>query len=88
MTRRNAKQNKRRKLKSYNDQNKQRVNDYNNLLSRLREMDVEEMLLLYIEAKTGSQDDIDRLPVRITDAINELGEMLKTFYADRLIKNL
>ena len=61
---------------------------YNKLIATLRELTIDELLLLFIEAKTGSQDDIDRLPVAYLETVNELGDMLNTFYADRVIDSL
>lgn len=62
--------------------------EYNKLLSTLRELSIEDLLLLFIEAKTGSQEDIDKLPVGYIETVEELGEMLNKFYADRVIDNL
>jgi hypothetical protein len=65
-----------------------RQEEYNKLLATLRELNIEELLILFIEAKTGSQNDIDRLPVSYLETVNELGELLDKFYADRVINNL
>jgi hypothetical protein len=65
-----------------------RQEEYNKLLATLGELSIEELLLLFIEAKTGSQEDIDRLPVRYLETVNELGDMLNRFYADRVIDSL
>jgi len=65
-----------------------RQEEYNKLLATLRELTIEELLLLFIEAKTGSQEDIDKLPVSYLETVNELGDMLNTFYADRVIDSL
>jgi hypothetical protein len=65
-----------------------RQEEYNKLLATLRELSIEELLLVFIEAKTGSPEDIDRLPVRYLDTIDELGDMLNSFYADRVIDSL
>lgn len=65
-----------------------RQEEYNKLLATLRGLTIEELLLLFIEAKTGSQEDIDRLPVSYLETINELGDMLNTFYSDRVIDSL
>lgn len=62
--------------------------EYNKLLTTLRELSIEELLLLFIEAKTGSQEDIDKLPVSYLETVNELGDMLNSFYADRVIDSL
>jgi hypothetical protein len=64
-----------------------RQEDYNKLLATLRELNIEDLLLLFIEAKTGSQEDIDRLPVGYLETIEELGDMLNSFYVDRLINS-
>jgi len=68
--------------------NKERQEEYNKLLATLRELSIEELLLLFIEAKTGSQEDIDRLPVSYLETVEELGEMLNKFYADRVLNSL
>jgi hypothetical protein len=65
-----------------------RQEEYYKLLSTLRELSIEELLLLFIEAKTGSQEDIDKLPVSYLETVNELGELLNSFYADRVIDSL
>jgi hypothetical protein len=62
-----------------------RQEEYNKLLTTLRELSIEELLLLFIEAKTGSQEDIDKLPVSYLETVNELGKLLNSFYADRVI---
>ena len=62
--------------------------EYNKLINTLRELTIEELLLLFIEAKTGSYVDIDELPESYFEMINELGDMLNKFYADRVIDNL
>lgn len=64
-----------------------RKEEYNKLLATLRELSIEDLLLLFIEAKTGSQDDIDRLPISYLETIEELGDMLNSFYVDRLINS-
>jgi hypothetical protein len=65
-----------------------RQEEYSKLLATLRELSIEDLLLLFIEAKTGSQEDVDRLPVSYLETIEELGDMLNKFYADRVIDNL
>ncbi len=67
---------------------KKHQEDYNKLLATLRDLSIEDLLLLFIEAKTGSQEDIDRLPVGYLEAVEELGELLNIFYADRVIDSL
>ena len=65
-----------------------RQEEYNKLLATLRDLSIEELLLLFIEAKTGSQEDIDKLPLYYLETVNELGELLNSFYADRVIDSL
>ena len=65
-----------------------RQEEYNKLIATLRELSIEDLLLLFIEAKTGSQEDVDKLPVSYLETIDELGDMLNEFYADRVINNL
>jgi len=67
--------------------------EYNKLMALLSKLKIEDVLLLYIEAKTGSLEDIDKLPVSLLQAIEELGVILNRFnadrlYADKVIKNL
>ncbi len=62
--------------------------EYNKLLATLRVLSIEELLLLFIEAKTGSQEDIDRVPVDYLEMAKKLGKMLDIFYADRQLNNL
>jgi hypothetical protein len=62
--------------------------DYNKFLATLRGLDIEDLLLLFIEAKTGSQEDIDRLPVTYLETVKELGDLLNKFYSDRVIDSL
>ena len=64
-----------------------RQEEYNKLLDTLRELNIEDLLLLFIEAKTGSQEDIDSLPLSYLETIEELGDMLNSFYVDRLINS-
>ncbi len=64
-----------------------RQEEYNKLIAQLRELNIEDLLLLYIEAKTGSQADIDKLPVRLLEAIEDLGDTLNKLYADRIINS-
>ncbi len=68
--------------------NNKRQDEYNKLIAQLRGLEINDLLLLYIEAKTGSQEDVDKLPLSLLKAINELGETLNKLYADRLITNL
>ena len=65
-----------------------RQEEYNKLIATLRTLSIEELLLLFIEAKTGSQGDIDKLPLSYLETVEELGDMLNSFYADRVIDNL
>ena len=71
-----------------NKKSKQLQEDYNNLMITLRGLNVEELLLLYIEAKTGDQKDIDNMPVSILDSINELERLLSKFYAERTLNDI
>lgn len=68
--------------------NNKRQDEYNKLIAQLRELNIEDLILLYIEAKTGSQQDIDKLPVSLLEAIEELGDTINKLYADRLLNNL
>ncbi len=68
--------------------NNKRQDEYNKLIAQLRELNIEDLILLYIEAKTGSQEDVDKLPVSLLEAIDKLGDTLNKLYADRVITNL
>lgn len=65
-----------------------RQEEYNKLLATLRDLDIEDLLRLFIEAKTGYQEDVDKLPVDYLMTISALGDMLNKFYADRVINSL
>lgn len=65
--------------------NKKRQEDFNKLLATLRGLSIEDLLLLYIEAKTGSEKDVDKLPTQLLISVEELGRMIDKLYADRLI---
>lgn len=67
---------------------KKKQEEYDKLLTTLRELSIEDLLLLFIEAKTGSQEDIDKLPIKYFETLEELGDMLNSFYADRVIDSL
>ena len=62
--------------------------EFSKLQATLRGLTIEELLMLFIEAKTGSEGDINELPVRYFEMIDELGDMLNKFYADRVIDSL
>jgi hypothetical protein len=62
--------------------------EYNKLINTLRELTIEELLLLFIEAKTGDQDYIGRLPENYSEKVEELGDMLNKFYTGRVINSL
>ena len=65
-----------------------RQEEYNKLIAQLSKLNIEDLLLLYIEARTGSQEDIDKLPVSLLEAMEQLGDTLNKLYADRLLNNL
>ena len=62
--------------------------EFSKLQTTLRGLTIEELLMLFIEAKTGSEGDINELPVSYLQKIDELGDMLNKFYADRVIDSL
>ena len=68
--------------------NNERQEEYNKLIATLGSLNIQDLLLLFIEAKTGTQDDIDKLPVSLLQAIDEIGEELNKIYADKVIGNL
>lgn len=68
--------------------NNKKQNDYDQFIKTLSQLDVEELILLYIEAKTGDQRNIDQIPVSILNAINDLGDQLNIIYADQVINGL
>ena len=63
-----------------------RQEEYNKLIATIRELSIEELLLRFIEAKTGSQEDIDRLPVSYIETVNELGALL-SYYQDKALRD-
>lgn len=69
-------------------QGQKKQEEYNKLINTLRELSIEELLLLFIEAKTGSEEDIDNIPVRVLETVEELGDLLNKLYADRVINDL
>jgi tRNA U34 5-carboxymethylaminomethyl modifying GTPase MnmE/TrmE len=67
---------------------KPKQEDFNNLLSTLRGLSIQDLILLFIEAKTGKESDIDKIPVHYLEAIEELGKILNSFYADNILDSL
>jgi hypothetical protein len=67
---------------------KKNAMDYDKLILQLSQITLQELLLLYIEAKTGNQGDFDELPCRLIYAIEETDNWIKEIYADRIIKNI
>jgi len=62
--------------------------DFAWLLSQLREMDMYELVLSYIIAKTGSCQDMGRLPDHLINALQDIEEIVNKFYANRVINNM
>ena len=60
-----------------------RQDDYNKLLATLRGLSIEDLLLLFIEAKTGSQADVDKLPDEIYTHLEAVGIILDNFIKTR-----
>jgi len=56
--------------------NNKRQDEYDRFLAQLRDLKIDDLLLLYIEAKTGSQNDVDKIPSSLLEAIDELGDTL------------
>lgn len=67
---------------------KKKPTEYEILITAIRPLTLEELILNYIEAKTGSEELIDELPVRLLEAIEELDERINTAFADKLLKNI
>lgn len=57
------------------------------LKSYLQRTTVLQLVLDYIEAKTGQEEDIDRLPVTFLLSLDELDKEVKRMYGARLINN-
>ena len=64
---------------------KNKKNEFQELLSNLRELSVWELFHLYIEAKTGSYDSIEMLSEDISKTIDLLAIELDKLYHDRLV---
>jgi len=62
--------------------------EYNIVINTLSRLDINELLCLYVTAKTGNEKDIDKLPVSILNSLDELDNLLNQFFADNIIKNL
>lgn len=69
-------------------ENSEYQKEYNTVINTLSRLDINELLCLYVTAKTGSEKDIDKLPVYILDSLEELDNLLNKFFADNIIKNL
>lgn len=67
---------------------KKKPTEYEILITAIRPLTLEELIFNYIEAKTGSEELIDELPVRLLEAIEELDKRINTAFADKLLKNI
>ena len=57
--------------------NKSIQDDFNTITNYLKETDLQELLLMFIEAKTGDQKKIDILPMAYFEIVEELENVLK-----------
>jgi hypothetical protein len=64
------------------EKSKKYQNDFNNLISSLRDLSIQELITLFIMSKTGKDGDIDKLPVYYLNTIDELGEVLEEIFQD------
>jgi tRNA U34 5-carboxymethylaminomethyl modifying GTPase MnmE/TrmE len=63
-------------------------NEYNIVISNLRHLTMRELLDLYVIAKTGSERDLDNIPVHYFEAIDELGIIIDAFMVDSILNDL
>ena len=56
---------------------KKNQDDFNTITNYLKETDLQELLLRFIEAKTGDEANIDILPMACYEIVEELENVLK-----------
>lgn len=61
---------------------------YEDLLSELSDLDLVDMMYLYIKAKTGDENNFEQLPVYYIEKIEELQEELNQLLGNKVIKDL
>ena len=69
-----------------NQQDKQE--DYNKFMLSLSQLSLDDLLILYVEAKTGSPENIEKLPLEYQEAVEVLNLILNHLYADSVIDSL
>lgn len=62
--------------------------EHKDLLSVLSDLDFVDMMYLYIEAKTGDENNFEQLPVYYIEKIEELGEEINQLLGDKVVKDL
>ncbi|MBK9103306.1 MAG: hypothetical protein IPL92_01720 [Saprospiraceae bacterium] len=63
---------------------KNKPNALDEFLGVLKNLSIEQLLMYYIEAKTGTQPDSGKIPEEVLDAIIALGDEFNILYADQL----
>ena len=61
--------------------------EFDKLLSDLATMSLGDLLELFVEAKTGSYRDIDKLPLDYLIMVDELGEFIDNISANKVIRS-
>ena len=61
--------------------------EFNKFLCDLAKMNLGDLLELFVEAKTGSYRDIDKLPLDYLIMVDELGELINIIYANKVIRS-
>jgi hypothetical protein len=64
------------------------LDDHYKLLATLVRLSFEDLILIFLEAKTGSMKDIDRLPGGFLESIEEVDFVINNLYANRVINNI
>jgi hypothetical protein len=65
-----------------------RQEEYNKFMLSLSQLSLDDLLLLYVEAKTGSYENIEKLPLEYQEAVDVLNLILNHLYADSVIDSL
>ncbi|MBK9984487.1 MAG: hypothetical protein IPP15_19320 [Saprospiraceae bacterium] len=63
---------------------KNKPNALDEFLGVLKNLSIEQLLMYYIEAKTGTEPDTGKIPVVVLEAIEALGDELDILYADQI----
>lgn len=61
--------------------------EYNKLMFQLKYLDIQELILLYVEASTGPLEKREYIPLYLSAEFLTLVKMLDKCYGDRIIDN-